>query len=375
MLADFGAEVLKIERPGRGDPMRGLGPRKGEIAIWWKAAARNKKSVTLDFGTKRGKEILLELIGHADVLVENFRPGTLERHGLGWDTLHEHNRKLVVLRISGFGQTGPHSARPGFGRTAEAMAGAAHLTGFPDGPPVHVGYSLADTLAGLMGAWGVLLALLGRHQTGEGDCVDVALYEPLFRLIDWQVSVHDQLGHVPVRAGNAFPDALQGVAAGVARSADGVWLSYSAATDTVLERLIALVGGEDAATDPRFSDPEGRRTNTGVVQQLVDAWIAQRPADEIQERFAAGQAVIGPVYDMARIAADPGFMHRENIIRVPDDECGTIAMHGIIPKLLARPGRVLSTGPALGAHTDEVLMQHGAVHETEIAELRASKVI
>jgi crotonobetainyl-CoA:carnitine CoA-transferase CaiB-like acyl-CoA transferase len=375
MLADFGADVLKIERPGRGDPMRLLGPRKGDVPLWWKAAARNKRSVTLDFTTPRGKEILLEFVAKADVLVENFRPDTLERHGLGWDVLSKHNPRLVMLRISGFGQTGPHSARPGFGRTAEAMSGAAQLTGFPDGPPVHVGYSLADTLAGLMGAWGILLALRGRDQTGEGDCIDIALYEPLFRLIDWQVTVHEQLGVVPVRAGNAFPDALQGVAAGVARSSDGVWLSYSAATDSVLERLIRLVLGDKASSDPRFADAEARRENTQSVQQSVEEWIASRTASEVEEGFAASDAVIGPVYDMDRIANDPGFRQRGNIIHVADADFGEIAMHGVIPKFLHRPGEVRWTGPELGSGTAEALAELGILGEEEIARLREAGVI
>jgi formyl-CoA transferase len=375
MLADFGAEVLKIERPGHGDPMRELGPRKGDVAVWWKAAARNKRSVTLDFTRPRGREILLELVSHADVLIENFRPETLERHGLGWDDLHRHNPRLVMLRISGFGQTGPYRTRPGFGRTAEAMSGAAQLTGFPDGPPIHVGYSLADTLAGLMGAWGILLAVFARERSGVGDCIDLALYEPLFRLIDWQVAVHDQLGEVPVRAGNAFPKTLEGVAAGVARSADGVWLSYSAATDSVLERLTELVFGDSYRSDDRVGSAQARRRNTSVIQQAAEAWIATRTASEIEERFAASQAVVGPVYDMARIMTDPGYAERENIISVDDADLGTIAMHGIVPRLLGRPGRVRATGPPLGADTAEILVRYGGVCEAEIAALRRDGVI
>jgi crotonobetainyl-CoA:carnitine CoA-transferase CaiB-like acyl-CoA transferase len=375
MLADFGAEVLKIERPGSGDPMRRLGLRKNDVPLWWKAAGRNKKSVTLDFSSDRGRDILLNLVERSDVLVENFRPGTLERRRLGWDVLRERNPGLVMLRVSGFGQTGPHRDRPGFGRTAEAMSGAAQLTGFPDGAPVHVGYSLADTLSGLMGAWGVLLGLLGRAQNGEGEVVDVALYEPLFRLIDWQVTVHDQLGIVPERAGNAFPAPLQGVAAGVARSLDGVWLSYSAATDTVLLRVIKLVFGEDAERDPRFADVDARRHSTGAVQEAVQAWVATRSADDVQAAFADSHAVIGPVYDMNRIANDPAFVERGNIIRVPDSDFGEVAMHGVVPKLTVRPGAVNSVGPQLGEHTEEVLTSLGGVSPDEIDDLRSDGVI
>ena len=280
-----------------------------------------------------------------------------------------------MLRVSGFGQTGPHRLRPGFGRTAEAMSGAAQLTGFPDGPPVHVGYSLADTLSGLMGSWGVLLALLGREETGEGDCVDIALYEPLFRLIDWQVTVYDQLGVVPERAGNAFPAALEGVAAGVSRSSDGVWLSYSAATDSVLERLIRLVFGENGASDPRFADVSARRTSTADVQTVVDDWISQRTAAEVQEEFTANHAVIGPVYDMSRIVSDPAFVERGNVVRVPDEDCGEIAMHGVVPHMLSRGGAVRWTGRRLGADTEEVLTTLAGVERTELDALREEGVI
>ena len=264
LLADHGADVLKIEHPERGDPMRRLGPRKDGVPVWWKAAGRSKRSVALDFSTPRGREILLELVEHSDVLVENFRPGTLERRGLGWDDLHRVNPRLVMLRISGFGQHGPHASRPGFGRTAEAMSGAAQLTGFPDGPPIHVGYSLADTLTGLMGAFGIMLALHGRERSGEGDCIDLALYEPLFRLIDWQAIVYDQLGIAGMRAGNAFPAVLEGVAAGVAQTTDGIWLSYSAATDSVLERLVALMTAEGVVEPGATPRPRrGAATRTG----------------------------------------------------------------------------------------------------------------
>ncbi|MBS1881880.1 MAG: CoA transferase [Actinobacteria bacterium] len=375
MLSDFGAEVIKIERPGRGDPMRNLGPRKDDVALWWKAAARNKKSVTLDFTTPRGKELMLDLVRAADVVVENFRPGTLDRHGLGWEHLREVNPRLVMLSISGFGQTGPHRRRPGFGRTAEAMSGASQLTGFPDGPPVHAGYSLADTLAGLTGAYGVLLALLGRERDGAGDHIDVALYEPLFRLIDWQVIVYDQLGIVPVRAGNEFPAALEGVAAGVARTSDGVWMCYSAATDSVLARLVRLALGPAALEDPRFADAEARRRHSAIVQDAVSAWIAEHPQDQVERAFAENDAVIGAVYDAERIWNDPAFRQRENIVAVADEDCGELAMHGIVPKLRGRPGAVRWTGRKLGEQTAEVLAALAGVDAAELRRLADEGVV
>jgi crotonobetainyl-CoA:carnitine CoA-transferase CaiB-like acyl-CoA transferase len=375
LLADFGAEVLKVEKPGEGDPMRRLGPRKDGTPLWWVCAARNKKSVSLDFTTPRGRELLLELVASSDVVVENFRPGTLERHSLGWEQLREVNPKLVMLRLSGFGQLTHYPSRPGFGRVAEAIAGAAELTGDRDGPPMHVGYSLADTLAGLMGAFGILVCLLRRNRDGEGDCIDLALYEPLFRLIDWQVIVFDQLGITPRRAGSRFPDVLDGVAAGVARSSDGVWMSYSAATDDVLVRLINVVMGDGALEDDRLRTAEARRVNCAVVEQAALIWIRARTCEEVETQFAASRAVIGRVYDMGQIWADPNFWLRGDIIRVHDDDLGEVAMHGVIPRLVERPGRVQHTGPALGEHTDEVLRELCGVSEAELRQLRDAAVI
>jgi len=375
LLGDFGAEVIKVERPGDGDAMRRLGPRKDGVALWWKAAARNKKSITLDFAKPRGREILVELVRRSDVLVENFRPGTLERHELGWETLHELNPRLVMLRISGFGQTGPRRDQPGFGRIAEAMSGSAQLTGEPDGPPLHVGYSLADTATGLTGAFGVLVALLGRVRSGEGACIDLALYESLFRLIDWQTITYDQLRAVGTRAGNAFPAELEGVAAGVGRSADDVWISYSAATDSVLARLIGVVVGEQALEDPRFADAEARRLHVREVERAAAAWIAKRSAAEVERAFADAQAVAGRVYDAETIFADPTYRERGNLVEVADEELGTVTMHGVVPRIVGQPERTHSTGPALGGHTDEVLAVVLGLDRTEIESLHSEGVV
>jgi formyl-CoA transferase len=375
MLADHGADVLKIEHPERGDPMRRLGPRKGEVPVWWMAAGRNKRSVTLDFRTTRGREILLRLVERSDVLVENFRAGTLERHGLGWEDLRRVNPRLVMLRISGFGQQGPYASRPGFGRTAEAMSGSAALTGYPDGPPVHVGYSLADTLAGLMGAFGVLLALQGRGRTGAGDCIDLALYEPLFRLIDWQVVVYDQLRIVGMRAGGGFPVVLEGVAAGVAQTTDGVWLSYSAATDSVLERLVGLMVAEGALPAGSYETLEQRRAGANEIQDVADRWIGTKSAAEAERLFEESHAVIGRVYGVEEIWNDPGYRARGDLITVDDEQSGPVTMHGVFPQLVDRPGAVRWAGPPLGAHTAEVLTELAGVGADELDGLRAEGVI
>jgi crotonobetainyl-CoA:carnitine CoA-transferase CaiB-like acyl-CoA transferase len=375
MLGDFGAEVIKVERPGAGDPMRRLGPQKNGVPLWWKAAGRNKKSITLDFTAPRGREILLDLVRQSDVVVENFRPGTLERHGLGWDELSALNPRLVMLRISGFGQTGPESGRPGFGRVAEAMAGSAQLSGYAEGPPIHVGYSLADTLAGLMGAYGLVLALLGRDRTGRGECIDVALFEPLFRLIDWQVTVYEQLGMVPMRAGNHFPELLEGVAAGVGQSADGIWLTYSAATDSVLVRLIALVMGQEAFASSEYATAIERRIHCGQVEAAVEAWIAERDAADVEAQFAQSHAVIGRVFDMEAIWSNPTYRARDDIVTLPDDDLGEVSMHGVVPKLVERPGKVQHPGPSLGEHTAEILKELAGVDDAALAELKQQGII
>jgi crotonobetainyl-CoA:carnitine CoA-transferase CaiB-like acyl-CoA transferase len=370
MLADFGADVIKIEPPGTGDPMRRLGPRKDGVPLWWKAAGRNKKSVTLDFRVPAGREILLTLIRQSDIVVENFRPGTLEKYGLGWEDLKAVNPGLVMLRISGFGQAGALAQRPGFGRTAEAMSGAAQLTGDPAGPPVHVGYSLADTLTGLMGAYGVLLALIGRQRTGTGECIDIALFEPLFRLIDWQVIVHEQLGILPVRAGNGFPVVLEGVAAGVARTADDVWMSYSAATDSVLVRLIEMIHERPVGEIEEYQTVDLRRVRCREVETALEEWIRARSVEEVEAEFAKHQAVIGRVYDMETIASDPTYRARGDIVSLPDEDFGSVSMHGVIPKLVGRPGAVRSVGERLGAHTAEVLEALAGVDEATLERLR-----
>lgn len=375
LLADFGAEVLKIEAPGKGDQMRLLGLRKDGIPLWWKVAARNKQSVTLDFTTDEGRDLLLALIEKSDVVVENFRPGVLERHGLSWETLRARKRGIVMLRISGFGQAGTRARQPGFGRIGEAMSGALQLTGESGGAPMHAGYSLVDTVTGLMGAFGVLVALTGRSRTGDGDCIDLALYEPLFRLIDWQVIMHDQLGVVPERAGNSFPATMQGAAAGVHRTTDGIWLSYSAGSDSALSRLAELLDGPQALRTGPFSTPEGRWSNYHLLQDAAGRWIASRTASEALEQFRSAGCVISPVYDMDTIRGDITVRERQNIVEVDDEELGTVRMQGVVPRLTEYPGRVERTGPALGADTEAVLARVLGMTGEAVAALRHKGVL
>lgn len=365
LLGDFGAEVIKVERPDGGDAMRKLGASKDGVPLWWKVAARNKKSITLNITRPEGKDLLDRLVEHADVLVENYRPGTLERLGLGWDHLHALNPRLVMLRISGYGQTGPRRLQPGFGRAGEAMSGLVQLTGFKDGPPVHVGYSLADTVTGLMGAYAVMMALYWRTQSGEGQYIDLALYETLYRLIEWQVITHDQLGVVPVRDGNNFPFPLSSVLANVYRTRDDRWVTVSAATAVVVRRVATMLG----------LPPDADLSDVKTIDRRLAGWIAERPLDDVLAAFERADAVAAPVFDMEMIARDPTYQARGGIVTVNDAELGPVRMQGVVPALSRTPGSVKWSGPPLGAHNDAVYGELLKLSGGELDRLRQSRVI
>lgn len=374
MLGDMGADVIKVENPG-GDNLRRLGPKKGGTSIWWKVAARNKRCVTCDMRTEKGQELIKKLVAQADVVIENFRPGTLEGWNLGWDVLHAVNPRLVMLRVSGYGQNNSSSRKPMFGRPSEALSGLAALTGFPDGPPVHAGFSLGDVTTAMMGAFGVMCALRRRDATGEGQYVDLALYETPFRLIEWQVPLYDQLGIVATRVGNQFPLGL--MVGNVYRTGDGRWLTMSAATENIIHALLGVVGGEALQNDTRFNNPESRQTpdNHAELDRLIAAWIAERPRQEVVDVFARAGAVIAPVYDVVDICNDPVYAERGAIVSVDDPELGPIRMPAAIPRLSATPGGVRWPGPALGAHNREVYGDLLGMSEQEIADLCAEKVV
>ncbi len=368
LLGDFGADVLKIERPDGGDAMRRLGPFKDGVSLWWKVSARNKKCITLNIQSPDGKRLLERLVEQCDVLVENYRPGTLERQGLGWDRLHAINRRLVMLRISGYGQSGPRRLSPGFGRAGEAMSGVVHLTGPADGAPMHVGFSLADTVSGLMGAYGVMMALFWRDHGGggEGQMIDLALYETLFRLIEWQVVSHQQLGVLPMRQGNNFPFPLSTVLSNVYRTRDGRWVTVSAATPTVVRRVARLLGvATDGETMPDIKTLDA---------MLVD-WMAARPLGDVLGEFERADAVAAPVYDMDMIAKDPTFEARENIVTVDDDELGSLRMQNVVPALSHTRGAVRWTGAPIGTHNEEVYGTLLGLDKHELDRLRAAGAI
>ncbi len=372
MLADFGAEVVKIEHPQGGDPLRSWGPFLGGQSVWWKVVSRNKKSVTLNLSRPRGQEMLLSLARRADVLVENFRPGTLEKWNLAPMRLAETNPRLVVLRISGFGQTGPYRHRPGFGTVAEAMSGLVAITGFPDTPPLAPPIPLADEVAGLMGAMAVLMAVYHRQTSGQGQVIDTSLYEPLFRLLIPHVTQYRTLGIEAGRTGNHFADAAP---RNLYQARDGAWIALSATSQRVFERLAAAIGRPDLVEDERFGDNAARVRNRDALDAVLARWIGERSQDEILARLEESGAVAGPVYDIARILRDPQYASRDDVTAAHDPELGEIPMVGIVPKLSRTPGAVAWAGPALGAHNREIYGGWLGLDDREIEALRAGEII
>ncbi len=369
LLGDLGADVIKVENPRGGDTLRSLSPKANGVPLWWKVAGRNKRCVALDLKVPEAKELLLRLIDQADVFIENFRAGTLERMGLGPDLLMERNPRLIILRISGFGQGPLGTGRPGYGRIGEAMSGTANLTGEAGGRPLHVGFSLGDATTGLMGAYGVLAALHERAGSGRGEIVDLALFESLFRMIEWQLPMADALDRVPRRQGNQFP--IGYAVAGSFRSSDGRWVTLSAATTRSIARVLETVGGEEMAGDPRFITLSGREQpeNLLLIEQAITDWVAARTAQDLMDAFDHTDVAVGYVYDAEMMLDDPLFEEREAVVTVPDADLGSLRMPGIVPKLHRKPGAIRWTGPEIGAHTDEVLKDVLGLSDEELARL------
>ena len=373
LLADFGAEVIKVEPPGKGDAMRQWGrPDRDGAPVWWDVIARGKKSVTLDLRSPEGQETVRALAARADVLVENFRPGTMERWGLGYDALSAINPRLVMVRVSGYGQDGPYAGRAGFASVCEAAGGLRALSGFPDRPPVRIGLSLGDTMAGVNAFVGVLLALQDRHATGEGQVVDSAIYEAVLGLTEALVSEYDAGGHVRQRHGSALP----GIAPSNAYpTRDGREVIIGANQDTVFRRLCEAMGRPELADDPRYAGHRARGANQEALDEVVADWTRTQDAEAVVEAMSEAGVPVGLAYTAEDMLRDPHFAARESIVRVPDPKRGTLAMQGVFPRLSRTPGGVRGLGPALGAHTDEVLSEVAGYGHERIAELRAAGAI
>jgi len=364
LLGDFGAEVIKIEHPRRPDPARGHGPSKDGEGLWFKSLARNKRLVTLDLSKPEGADIFLRLATGADVVLENFRPGTLERWGLGWDELSAVNPRLVLARVSGFGQTGPYAQRPGFGTLAEAMSGFAALNGEPDRPPLLPPLALADGIAGLATAFAVLAALRAREETGAGQVVDTSLVEPLMALLGPQLAAYDLLGTLQARTGNR---SSHNAPRNVYRTADGEWVAVSASADTVAGRVLRLVGRPDLVEQPWFSTGAGRVQHVEEIDDAVARWIGERDRDTVLAAFEAAEAAIAPIYDASDILADPQLAAIGAIASVQG-----IKMPNVISRLSATPGEIRGAGGKHGEDTEVVLEELGV---GDLGRLREEGII
>ncbi len=351
-LADFGADVIKIEPPGIGDPLRKWRMLKEGTSVWWEVQSRNKRSISLDLKMPEGQATVRRLAGEADVLIENFKPGAMEGWGLGWEALHALNPRLIMLRISGYGQTGPYRDKPGFGVIAEAMGGLRHLTGEPGRVPVRVGVSIGDTLAALHGVIGVLLALHHRDaRGGEGQYVDVALYESVFNVMESLLPEYDAFGAVRERSGSALP----GIAPTNAyRCNDGQYVLVAGNGDSIFRRLMQAIGRPDLAADPGLAQNDGRAARAPELDAAIEAWTSQRSRDEVLTAVDAADVPVGRIYSIADIAADPQYRAREMIVDTPASFGGTIEVPGIVPKLSATPGRIRSVAPRLGENNGDL---------------------
>jgi crotonobetainyl-CoA:carnitine CoA-transferase CaiB-like acyl-CoA transferase len=351
LLGEFGADVIKIEPPGVGDPLRKWRKLKDGTSLWWHVQSRNKQSVTLDLKAPEGQDIVRRLVAEADILVENFRPGTLEDWGLGWEELEKINPRLIMLRISGYGQTGPYRDLPGFGVIGEAMGGLRHLTGYPGQPPVRVGVSIGDSLSSLYGVIGILLALQERQRSGKGQVIDVALYESVFAMMESLIPEYDAFGHVREPAGSALPGITP---SNSYRCSDGTYVLIAGNGDSIYKRLMHLIGRADLAEDPRFAHNDGRSQHAELIDAAIGEWTARHPREQVLEALRGAHVPAGYPYTAADIVKDPHYAARRMIEQV-ETFAGPLKVPGVLPKLSRTPGRIGQGGPRLGEHTDDVL--------------------
>ena len=356
-LADFGADVIKIEPTDGGDPLRAWRMLRDGTSVWWEVQSRNKRSVALDLRQADAQQAVRALAAHADVLIENFKPGTLEAWGLGWDVLHALNPRLIMLRISGYGQTGPYRSKPGFGVLGEAMGGLRHLTAEPGRVPVRVGVSIGDTLSALHGVIGVLTALRHREVNGgNGQVIDVALYESVFNVMESLLPEYDAFGAVRGAAGSALP----GIAPSNAyRCAGDTYVLVAGNGDSIFRRLMQAIGRDDLAADPGLARNDGRAARAQQIDAAIEAWTLERSIDEVIRVLEAAGVPVGRIYSVADIVADPQYQARDMIVQTRDVQGRPLKVPGIVPKLQDTPGRFRTPAPNLGQHTAQVLSQTG----------------
>ena len=371
LLADYGADVIKVEHP-RGDGLRLSGAQKNGVGLNYAYYGRNKRNVVIDFGTADGQALMRDLAKKSDVLIENFRPGVMEKWGLGWDDLHEINPRLVMLRMTGFGQFGPYAARPGFGTLAESMSGFAHINGYPDGSPTLPPFGLADGIAGISSAYAVMLALYNRDlHGGPGQMIDVAIIEPILHVMGAQATIFDQLGKIQGRTGNTTTN---NAPRNVYKTKEGRWVAVSTSTQSIAERVVTLVGHPELIDEPWFKSGPERAKHTELLDRIVGGWIGARSLDEVIDAFEAAGAAVAPIYDIAQVCEDPQYKALNSIVAVNDSTLGPIKMQNLMFRMSETPGKVRHAGPRLGEHTDEVLREVLGLSEARLRELRQSGV-
>lgn len=373
LLADFGATVIKIEHPDGGDHSRDFGPQKDGTGVWWKYLGRNKKSATLNLKSDEGQELFVDLVREADVLLENFRPGTLERWGIGYETLSAENPGLVMLRLSGFGQDGPYAERPGFGTLAEAMSGYAYLNGFQDRPPLLPPTGLADQVSALFGVFSVMFALYHREvNDGGGQYIDASLIESLLQIAGPQPMRYEELDDVEKRSGN---QSTSSAPRNVYETGDGRWVALAASAQPLAMRVFDAIGRPDLKDDPRFEDNESRVEHKDELDEIIGEWIGNRTREEVVETFEEHDAAIAPVYNIEDIMNDEHYEERNAIVEVQDDEFGETPIQNVFPKFSSTPGEIRHLGPGLGEHNDEVFCGMLGLDESELERMNEEGVV
>jgi formyl-CoA transferase len=373
LLGDMGAEVIKIEPPGQGDPLRVWGQETvGGKSLWWPVVARNKKAITLDLRVAEGQALLRELVGKTDFLLENFRPGTMEKWGLGWKELSAINPRLIMIRVSGYGQTGPYASRAGFGSIGEAMGGLRYVVGDPATPPSRMGISIGDSLAATYACLGALAALHHREQTGLGQVVDSAIYEAVLAMMESLVTEYDKAGRVRERTGAILPNVAP---SNVYPTSDGHLVLIAANQDTVFARLCTAMNQPQMASDPRYLTHRTRGAHQAELDERIAAWTRTQTRDELLALMETHGVPAGLIYRAPEMLADPHFQARQAIVEVPHPDFGTLKMQNVAPRLSVTPGSIRSPSPQIGEHNDEVYLQLLGLAPERYAALRASKVI
>lgn len=371
IMADFGADVIKIEHPAVPDGARTHGKSKNGVGLWWKTLSRNKRTLTLDLSRDKGKEIFLRLVAVSDVVIENFRPGTLERWGLSFDVLRATNPRIILVRVTGFGQLGPLANRPAFGTLAEAMSGFAYSTGQPDGPPTLPPLALADNISALAAALGAMMALHARTASGTGQVVDLAIIEPMLAMLGPQLLAFDQLGLVTERAGNRSEN---NAPRNTYRTLDGKWVAISSSATSIASRVLTLVGRPEYLDEAWFESGRGRAAHADELDEAVGSWIAKRTADEVLCEFEAADAAIAPVNDMSQVIDDPQYNAIGAIVTVPDEDLGPVRMQNVLFRMSETPGVIRHTGRKHGQDTDRILDELGYGCD-EVAGFRARGIV